>query len=474
MQIQKHYVLTHAKRFKDSTSASVSILFGLMAIVMLMVIGASIDLARWLNARSATIAAVDAAVLAGARDLQVNGLDADAAREIAQRYYEANVSQRIPLSEDSIRFVVTDQGTALTADGTAKLETTFLKLAGINGLDLLKLSGAERSKAVLAVNGNAEFSLEIALMLDVTGSMCNSGVYNCTSGDKLDAMKEAAKDLVNIVVWDDQGSQTSRVALVPFSSSINIGSLDAGIIHPGAATKRMKNGYGWNMWWRRAGSCASERTGAQAYTDVAPTGGNRLGQVYTLNGSCDPGSAVVPLSNDKAMLTSSIDALRGKGGTAGHLGTAWAWYMLSPNWNSVLPATSQPDTYAKLSQLNSRGRPVLEKIAVLMTDGEYNVQYCSTGQFDKESAGSSYYQGNCSSDNGKSAEQARLLCQGMKDEGITVYTVGFQLEEGGEAATTMAQCATTPGHVYNADNAEQLKQSFRDIAVKISQLYLSK
>ncbi len=198
--------------FSDARGGSVTILFGLMGIILFLIIGLSVDMARWLHARTKTIGAVDAAVLAGARDLQVNGLDSDRAIAMATKYYNANVEDRPPLANDTIQFKVVDDGTAVTAEGSAKLETTFMKLAGIKELPLLKLAGTEYSKAVLQVNGNAESSIEVSLMLDVTGSMCDGGSYSCSSGEKLNAMKEAAKDLINVVVWDNQGSHTSRVA----------------------------------------------------------------------------------------------------------------------------------------------------------------------------------------------------------------------------------------------------------------------
>lgn len=473
---EKNRPFDRACTFVAARSGSVSILFGLMAMVMFLVIGGAIDMARWLHARTETIAAVDAAVLAAGRNLQVNGLDGDAAMALAQNYYEANVSNRAPVSEDSITFKVVEEGTAVTADGTAFLETTFLKLAGINELPLLKLSGSEYSKAVLSVNGNAEFSLEVSLMLDLTGSMCNSGTNGCSSGEKLDAMKEAAKDLINIVVWDDQGAYSSRVALVPFSASVNIGTLDASILKDGASSKKMTNNNGYSFWWKKSPSCAAERVGTNAYTDVGPAGSDRLTPVYSSNGVCQPDAqnAVVPLSSDKSLLNAKIDAFQATGSTAGHLGTAWSWYTLSPNWSGVLPASGKPQPYSMLSQLSSKGRPLLQKIAVLMTDGEYNTQYCETGQRDRNGSGGNGTKGNCDAPNGTSANQARALCAAMKAKGITVYTVGFQLQAGGEAEQTLSQCATSEDHVFLAQNSTELKQSFRNIALKISDLHLSK
>jgi len=58
---------------------------------------------------------------------------------------------------------------------------------------------------------------------------------------------------------------------------------------------------------------------------------------YSSNGSCsEPQSnEIMRLSSDKAALIERIDGLKGKGSTGGALDTAFAWYMLSPRWNSV-------------------------------------------------------------------------------------------------------------------------------------------
>ena len=106
----------------------------------------------------------------------------------------------------------------------------------------------------------------------------------------------------------------------------------------------------------------------------------------------------------------------------------------------------------------------IEKIAILMTDGEYNTQYDSNGIAVNQNA----YPTCSSAANGCSTTQARSLCSAMKAQGIVVYTIGQT------AIDTLNQCATEPGKFYSADNGDQLKQAFRDIALKLTSLYLSK
>jgi hypothetical protein len=61
----------------------------------------------------------------------------------------------------------------------------------------------------------------------------------------------------------------------------------------------------------------------------------------------------------------------------------------------------------------------------------------------------------------------------MKAKGILVYTVGFQLDTQ-LAKDTMLACATDASYAYNAGDGEELRQAFRDIALKIATLRINK
>jgi Flp pilus assembly protein TadG len=224
---------THASRFGGDERGSIAIMFGLMALTMVMFVGAAIDISRWLSARTDTLNAVDAAVLAGARALQTNSSDPQAAVASAKQFYDANTRNRLPVV-DTIKFKTARNDTAFQATGSAEIDTPFLGFAGVESLPLIKLSAAdsesEFSEAVLKVGGNSGTNIEVSMMLDVTGSM---------EGDKLADMKVAAKDLIDIVVWQDQSQYTSRVALVPFSEAIRLdGNWAAEVLRPSPSRTR--------------------------------------------------------------------------------------------------------------------------------------------------------------------------------------------------------------------------------------------
>ena len=111
----------------------------------------------------------------------------------------------------------------------------------------------------------------------------------------------------------------------------------------------------------------TERGGADAYTDTAPSVAP-VGKNYP--GSDVPclTNQILPLSSNKTTLHNRINALTDGGSTAGHIGIAWGWYMISPNFGYLWPADSQPAPYDTLNLL---------KAAVIMTDGEFNTVHCN-------------------------------------------------------------------------------------------------
>lgn len=205
-------------------------------------------------------------------------------------------------------------------------------------------------------------------------------------------------------------------------------------------------------------TCVTERTSSTTrYTDDAPSSGNYVGPYnqsvtgvtnklnYSADGKCFVAGRelpeIVPLTSSKSKLEEFFDTATIGGATPGHLGHAWAWYMLSPKWSSVWPSESRPAEYADTGT---------RKIAIIMTDGEYNTQYT----------------------NATSRTQALALCSNMKAAGVTVYTIGFgfstssQAGDGsseGNAKDLLTQCSSGTNHYYFPYDASALSEVFENI-----------
>ncbi|MDO8297517.1 MAG: ubiquitin-activating E1 FCCH domain-containing protein [Caulobacter sp.] len=210
-------------------------------------------------------------------------------------------------------------------------------------------------------------------------------------------------------------------------------------------------------------TCATERVGMNAYTDTAP-GSSPVGRMYTSNGTGCPSAQIVPLSTDKTALKAVISGLSATGATAGQIGTAWGWYMVSPNFGSLWPTASRPSAY---------DAPDVLKVVVIMTDGEFNTAYCN-GVLSRDSMGSDSQQINCNATNGDETAQALALCAAMKAKDIVVYTVGFQLGGNRTAENFINSCATDSSHVYLPSSGAALKDAFSAIGRDILKLRLSR
>ena len=412
------------RQFGRDRRGAIAVLFALMAVILVGTGGGAVDYGRWLAARNETVNALDTAVLAAGRVMQLPGSTEADALAAAQKYYSENKSTG--LYSENVSFQVTTQGTVMIGTSTASLvKTPFLALFGLGYLQV-----NASSKAILAANSNAGSDVEISMMLDTTGSM---------GGQKMVDLQEAAKDLIDIVVWPDQSQFTSRVALAPFAPYVNVGTTYFNAITNATASGSTDER-----------TCVKERSGADRYTDASPSTGSYF-DYYTGTNYCKPYSTIMPLTNNKTALKTHIDNFPTTGTTAGHLGTAWTWYLLSPNWSGIWTGASVPKPYSLMSELNQAGQPKLRKIAILMTDGAYNKQYSGSD----------------------STTQARAICDNIKLTGVTVYTVGFAISVGSTPDLTMQHCATDSSHYYNASDGEALKLAFRDIALKISTLRLA-
>lgn len=214
----------------------------------------------------------------------------------------------------------------------------------------------------------------------------------------------------------------------------------------------------------RISNCVSERTGAQRYTDAAPSTAP-VGLVYLESSASCGLQPLTPLTSDTEVLKDAIEALNPTGPTAGHIGIGWGWYLVSPSFNGFFTGESAPAPYSETD---------LIKAVVVMTDGEFNMQYCNGVLSQSSSNGSASDKINCNAPNGTSFAQGAEMCTAMKAAGVRVYTVGFQLGSASTAETFLANCATDASHAYTADDGEELTDAFQRIAQDLRRLRISR
>ncbi len=400
------------------------------------------------------------------------------------------------------------------------MKTSLMSLFGFSQVALTSSDKDELVSAIGSPPGGVE-NLEISLMLDVTGSMCDNNIGPCSTGSKISALKDAASNLVDKLLPVSSDEYSVKFSIVPFSTRVRLAADGSG----GAIMKAVTNlnptwtGYfdrceeasgttgseGAGDWtctknvvelvnnWKLM-PCVTDRfaNGLFGLTDAAPAngtwslahGGSRApfyddsrdipltsqtgtsaadataNWNYDPNGICSDttnGNIVVPLTDNESKLQSSINGLSAFGATAGVLGTTYSWYTLSPNWGAIWGGDSAPRPYSELNQTGSSGAKKLRKIAVLMTDGGYNTLRGQKGTGEYSWLNSS----------------AKILCGNMKSAGVEVYTIGFALgtlssTEAGYARDTLSNCASGTDHFSDAESSEELIKAFDDIGSSLT------
>jgi Flp pilus assembly protein TadG len=215
-------------------------------------------------------------------------------------------------------------------------------------------------------------------------------------------------------------------------------------------------------------TCVWERDGTEKFTDGEPRSGaylahqqawfeedprhrdggvwhtghpNRTGHSWYDGDECSA-SEPVALTNKRNDLINHINSLRAGGGTAGHLGVAWSWYLVSEHWDGVFTGPSAPLSYAE---------PDSSKVVILMTDGAFNAEIFP--------------------EQGRSNAQARNLCDNMKASGVKVYAVALSAPSSGR--DVLSYCASGPEFYFEPDSAAELTDAYRKIATSISDLRIS-
>ncbi|MEO1553665.1 MAG: pilus assembly protein TadG-related protein [Pseudomonadota bacterium] len=398
------------KNWANDTGGNIVMLFALCLVPVLMVAAFAVDSARQISTDRHLQASIDAASLAGARAMEDASTTDAQIQAIALDSYRANL--------DTAHNDVACVDAAITVDrlaGTVKVESNCAvqTMFGENiSPETVSVSSAATAKANVT-------KLDLALMLDVSGSM---------SGQKLTDLKTAAKSAASTLITPATGDRV-RVSFVSYATSVNAGAYGNAAL--GRAASDDSDGDGLDK------VCVSERVGSAAWNDDKPEIGKWVGAAAT---EC-PDSSLLPLTNNLTTFETEIDSLVADGWTAGHLGISWSWYLISSEWDDIWPTASAPLPETE---------PHTVKAVILMTDGQFNTAYETTM--------------------GNSNEQAKKMCDEMRDEGVLVYAVAFQAPS--SAKDTLEDCAGTTSRFFDAANGQQLLDAYAAIASQLSALTL--
>ncbi len=348
-----------------------------------------------------------------------------------------------------------------------------------------------------AVIGRDRGDLELALVMDNTGSM--------RGGGKIDAMKDAASELIAILYGDEDQIPGQYISLVPYVATVNIGDdreswlqnvrpdiwgptswkgcvmarqspHDEDDAPPSSAafeafyweTTNWAYANGDNDWipdrhTRRALGLPVRGWPNEGDVDERNASQN---DGYGPNLGCGP--AITPLTDSRRVIEDAIDEMEPwhRGGTMANLGLVWGWRTLSPNWRGLWGAPT-PSDYPR--DYDARHNT---KVVILLTDGENSWYDWPNGDPQGDYTGYGRLQegrlGTTSTSTATRRINERMLrtCTAIKEAGITIYTITFRLNND-TARELYEACASTSSHYFDSPSNEELRENFRQIANRL-------
>lgn len=500
------------KRLWTDSRGSYTIMFGLVGAMLVVAAGGTTDMMRFLDTRAKLQDAVDATALFVASRHKNGENTGDGDQSLAS----AHLAKLFNSDTATVKSVTaTTNSNSLTVTANAEIGTYFLKIAKLDTLTSTSSSTATWSAS----------SLEIALVLDTTGSMLDN--------NKLTNLKSAASSLVDTLSAKASATYSIKFAMVPFSNFVNVGTgyaASSWIDQGGSSRSSYYDSYFSEHADRMAifaklgktwPGCVETRPAPYDMDETAPStstpdtlfvpalhpdepdNGYYIANDYMSDQStswdekarmknkkkydnpqnvdfsnsnlysnykvpkgpqflCDV-KPVQRLTNNYSSVKSQINALTAAGSTNVPEGVAWGWRMLSPK--------------APFADGKAYNDTENDKIMVVLTDGTNAINTFPTDLGGAYSSWGFPYSQRVGTNAGTNLRdgldaKTRSVCSKIKAAGVKIYTIGPMIDDA-NGQQLLSDCSSGSGYYYNSPTASQLQAVFDDIAKKISKLRIS-
>jgi Mg-chelatase subunit ChlD len=323
-----------------------------------------------------------------------------------------------------VRFEVDQNPHRIQVDATARVPLMFARFLDRNGVRV-------RARAQVPLD---DVTVEVALVLDNTGSMGSSG--------KMTALQTASKNLVTKLQNASVVNTNAFVALVPFATQVRLPPLPVTTpptpppswVRLNHAKDRNEPKLVVNGIWQ---GCIADRD--QPYDIQATPPNSALVDTLYPAANCDVAdlAPLMPLNRRFNRLRTEIDAMQTSGDTNGAIGLAMGLALLTPN--------ADMDTGAK------QGRFVKKHI-IFLTDGENTRNRWSNGQVQID-------------------QRTDRICTEIKQSSYNIVLHTILLMQGN--ATLLQNCATSRDRYHFVTTPSQLDAVFDAIASELLSVRLA-
>jgi len=431
------------RRFARTDDGNVLATFAIALIPMLGATGVAIDYSRASAAQTAMQAAADATALMISKNATSD--TASTVQTSATNIFNSLFSRPDTRNVQVTGTYTSDKGSTVVVGATAAYQTMFMGILGFKRVPL----------AVSATTSFGNSRLRVALVLDNTGSMADSG--------KISALKTATNNLLTQLKNAATTNGDVYVSIIPFVKDVNMD-----------ASNYVASWIDWTDWDEANGSCSKNASTASSCAQKngtwTPANHNTWnGCVVDRGDSTQPNSAnydtnitaptttitatlwaaeqyascphaALGLSYDWSGMTTLVNNMTPNGTTNQAIGLAAGWMSLVGGGPFTAPAMDPNYTY--------------QQVIILLTDG-LNTQdrwYTSQNSIDARES---------------------MTCANIKAAGVVLYTIQVDTD-GSPTSTLLRDCATDSTKFFLLKSANEIVTTFSTIATNLSKLRIAK
>ena len=454
------------RRFAGADQGNIAVLFAIAAVPIISFVGAAIDYTRANTARSAMQAALDTTALMLGKDLTDGTITSTQISAKATAYFNAlyNNTDAKSVAVTATYTAASGNGSTILLNGSASLDTQFMKVAGFPTLGI--------NTSSTSAWGNVR--MRVAMALDNTGSMASDG--------KIAALRTSAASLVDQLSALAKNPGDVYVSVIPFAKDVNVGASNYsqswidwsdwdsssrtnswGTCSQSWRTTRsscQSNGATWTPDRSKWTGCVTDRTQPYDTQNTAPSAGNaptlfpaeeyyENSETYCKPGNDPPLQQLMPLSYDWTAIKATISAMQPTGGTNQPIGIAWAWQSLQQTSPLNAPAEDSNYTYKKALIVLSDGLNTEDRWPAY---GNGQTQY--GGQIDA---------------------RQKILCDNIKAQGVIIYSIQLNTGSPGDPTSAVLQyCASGTDKFYHVRDASQTLTVFNSIGTSLAKLRVAR
>jgi Flp pilus assembly protein TadG len=507
-------------RFLKNCRGGVAPLMGILALPLMGTVGVAVDYSRASAARTAFQAALDSTALMLSKNAATQtgaDLQSTAINTLNALFNRSDVSN----VQVTANYVSTN-GSKMVLSGSATVSTNFLGILGYDHIDI--------NASTTSTWGNTR--LRVALVLDNTGSMAQSG--------KITALKTASQNLLTQLQSAAVTADDVYVSIIPFVKDVNVGGsnynqswvdLTSWSAPPANSAPAANVGPGSSCPWSNHNNgfaCTTGPANGSATTSTIPNSGTYKGYICPSvdknTGSYYNGcynSTTYSCTGSSCSCSGHTSCSCSGSGNGMTCGTTngnheHAWIANSPTtWNgcvtdrdqnfdttndapvsggTLYPAEQYSSCPASLIQLSNDWTSLSAKINGMQANGNTNQaiglqmgwQTLTAAPFTVPAMDTNYKynqviilltDGLNTQDRWYTSQSSidtrqQKTCDNIKAAGITIYTV--QVNTGGDPTSTLLQnCASDSSKFFLLTSSTEIIGTFNQIGTALSSLRLS-